>query len=211
MQPFTDLKPWLKNAIRMSIAGLAALAAGFSSSGEVPPVQPNLVIIVCDDLGYADIGKYGAEGYRTPNLDRMADEGVVFRNFHVAQPVCSASRCALLTGCYPNRLGMHLALGPKSKTGISEQEMTLAELLKQQGYATAIFGKWHLGDSPQFMPLRHGFDEYFGLALSADYWPGHPDLITNFPRCWRPRNASIPTCQSGTAPMYSIRRCPLTT
>jgi len=143
--------------------------------------KPNIVIIFTDDQGYADLGKFGAEGYLTPNIDRMADEGAVFRNFHVAQPVCSASRASLLTGCYSNRVGIHLALGPKSKVGISDQETTLAQLLKSQGYATAMLGKWHLGDSPQFIPQRHGFDEYFGLMLSADYWPGHPDLITNMP------------------------------
>jgi len=142
---------------------------------------PNIVIIFTDDQGYADVGKFGAEGFTTPNLDRMADEGAVFRNFHVAQPVCSASRCALMTGCYPNRLGIHGALGPKSKVGLSDREVTLAQVLKARGYATAMFGKWHLGDSPQFMPLRHGFDEYFGESLSVDMWPGHPDLISNLP------------------------------
>jgi arylsulfatase len=148
---------------------------------EAAPLKPNIVIILTDDQGYADVGKFGAEGFATPHLDHMADEGAVFRNFHVAQPVCSASRTAFLTGCYPNRLGIHGALGPHTKVGISDHEVTLAQLLKEQGYATAIFGKWHLGDSPQFMPLRHGFDEYFGLPMSCDYWPGHPDLITNMP------------------------------
>src|SRR5213595_1077078 len=107
---------------------------------------PNIVIIFTDDQGYADVGVFGAKGFQTPNLDRLATQGRIFRNFHVAQPVCSASRTALLTGCYPNRLGIHGALGPRSKVGISSDEMTLAELVKQRGYATAIFGKWHLGD-----------------------------------------------------------------
>ncbi len=142
---------------------------------------PNIVLIFTDDQGYADVGKFGAVGFQTPNLDRMADEGAIFRNFHVAQPVCSASRAAILTGCYPNRIGIHGALGPHSRIGLGADEMTLAQLVKQRGYATAIFGKWHLGDAPQFMPLHHGFDEFFGLPLSVDYWPGHPDLITNFP------------------------------
>jgi len=146
-----------------------------------PKSLPNIVIIFTDDQGYADVGKFGAEGFKTPNLDRMADEGGIFRNFHVAQPVCSASRAALLTGCYPNRIGIHGALGPRSNVGISETEMTLAQLLKQLGYSNGMFGKWHLGDAPGFMPLRHGFDEYFGLPYSADMWPGHPDLITNLP------------------------------
>jgi arylsulfatase A-like enzyme len=132
---------------------------------------PNIVIIFTDDQGYADVGVFGAKGFVTPNLDRLASQGRIFSNFHVVQPVCSASRCGLLTGCYPNRLGIHGALGPRSKVGLSTNEMTLAELVKQRGYATAIFGKWHLGDSPQFLPLRHGFDEYFGLPYSNDMWP----------------------------------------
>ncbi len=142
-----------------------------------PGKLPNIVIIFTDDQGYADVGVFGAKGFRTPNLDRLAAEGRIFRNFHVAQPVCSASRAALLTGCYPNRIGIHGALGPRAKVGISAQEMTLAELVKQQGYATAIFGKWHLGSEPQFLPTRHGFDQYFGLPYSNDMWPLHPDLV----------------------------------
>ena len=138
---------------------------------------PNIIIIFTDDQGYADVGVFGAKGFKTPNLDRLASQGCIFRNFHVAQPVCSASRAALLTGCYPNRIGIHGALGPRSKVGISSEEMTLAELVKQRGYATAIFGKWHLGDFPQFRPLRHGFDYYFGLPYSNDMWPLHPDLV----------------------------------
>src|SRR5882757_7410564 len=109
-----------------------------------------------------------------PNLDRMAAEGARFTSFYVAQPVCSASRASLLTGCYPNRIGIHGALGPSSRVGISSGEMTLAELVKQKGYATAIFGKWHLGHHPPFLPTRHGFDEYFGLPYSNDMWPHHP-------------------------------------
>lgn len=141
------------------------------------PKLPNIVIIFTDDQGYADVGVFGAKGFQTPNLDRLATQGCIFRNFHVAQPVCSASRAGLLTGCYPNRIGIHGALGPRSKVGISAREMTLAELLKQRGYATAIFGKWHLGDSLQFLPLHHGFDEYFGLPYSNDMWPLHPDYL----------------------------------
>ena len=161
--------------------GTLALTVSTGLAAAAQTSRPNIVIVFTDDQGYADVGKFGAEGFTTPNLDRMADEGAVFRNFHVAQPVCSASRCALLTGCYPNRLGIHGALGPRSKVGIGDQEVTLAQLLKSRGYATGMFGKWHLGDSPQFMPLQHGFDEYFGLPYSCDMWPRHPDLITNLP------------------------------
>jgi arylsulfatase A-like enzyme len=136
---------------------------------------PNIVIIFTDDQGYADIGVFGAKGFQTPNLDRLAREGIKFANFHVAQPVCSASRAALLTGCYPNRIGIHGALGPNARHGISDDEMTLAELLKQKGYATGMAGKWHLGRPAQFLPVHHGFDEFFGLPYSNDMWPSHPE------------------------------------
>lgn len=136
--------------------------------------RPNVVIIFTDDQGYADVGVFGAKGFTTPNLDRMAAEGRRFTDFHAAQPVCSASRTGLLTGCYPNRVGIHGALGPGSRVGISDGEMTIAELVKQRGYATAIYGKWHLGDRPQFLPTRHGFDEYLGIPYSNDMWPHHP-------------------------------------
>ncbi|MEX0678640.1 MAG: sulfatase [Pirellulales bacterium] len=139
--------------------------------------SPNVVIIFCDDLGYGDIGPFGAKDYATPNLDRMARDGIRFTRFYVAQAVCSASRAALLTGCYPNRIGIRGALGPQAKVGISGDEMTLAEVVKQRDYATAIFGKWHLGHHPQFLPVRHGFDEYFGLPYSNDMWPYHPGLL----------------------------------
>ncbi len=139
------------------------------------PARPNVVIIFTDDQGYADVGSFGAKGFTTPNLDRMAKEGRRFTDFHAAQAVCSASRAALLTGCYPNRIGIHGALPPGSKIGISDLEVTLAEMAKSRGYATAVYGKWHLGDRPQFLPTRHGFDEYFGLPYSGDMWPHHPE------------------------------------
>lgn len=136
--------------------------------------MPNIVIIFMDDMGYADVCCFGAQGYQTPNIDKLAAEGRKFTNFHVAQPVCSASRTALLTGCYPNRLGMHGALGPSAKHGINADEMTIAELVKQKDYATAAVGKWHLGSLPQFLPVKHGFDEYYGIPYSNDMWPYHP-------------------------------------
>jgi arylsulfatase A-like enzyme len=144
-----------------------------------PP--PNIVLIFCDDLGYADVGCYGAQGYKTPHIDRLARQGIRFTDFYVAQAVCSASRAALLTGCYPNRIGIKGALGPRARVGLSSNEVTLAELLRSRGYATAIYGKWHLGDAPAFLPTRHGFDEYFGLPYSNDMWPHHPTGGTNYP------------------------------
>jgi arylsulfatase A-like enzyme len=135
---------------------------------------PNVVMIYVDDMGYGDTGCYGNKLIRTPNIDKLAADGVRFTDFYVAQAVCSASRTALLTGCYPNRLGILGALNPSSKNGIHDRETTIAQMLKARGYATAIFGKWHLGHHPQFLPTRHGFDEYFGLPYSNDMWPKHP-------------------------------------
>ena len=138
---------------------------------------PNVVIIFADDLGYGDVGCFGNTTIRTPNIDSLAKDGVRFTDFYVAQAVCSASRTALLTGCYPNRVGILGALGPASKNGIHERETTIAEMLKSRGYATAIYGKWHLGHHDQFLPTRHGFDDYFGLPYSNDMWPKHPTAM----------------------------------
>ena len=137
--------------------------------------MPNVVVIFADDLGYGDIGTYGATGYKTPHLDELARTGRRFTSFYAAQAVCSASRAALLTGCYPNRIGIHGALGPKATHGLNSNEVTLAELVKQRGYATAMFGKWHLGHHAKFLPTRHGFDEYYGIPYSNDMWPMHPE------------------------------------
>ena len=136
--------------------------------------SPNVVLIFCDDMGYGDLGCYGSST-PTPNVDGMAREGVRFTDFYVGQAVCTASRAALLTGCYPNRVSLLGALGPKATIGINKDELTLAEMFKSRGYATAIFGKWHLGHLPQFLPTRHGFDEYFGIPYSNDMWPKHPE------------------------------------
>ena len=138
---------------------------------------PNVVIMFMDDMGYADIGAFGAKGYPTPNLDRMAKEGRKFTDFYVTQAVCSASRAGLLTGCYNVRIGILGALGPKSNIGLSPNEVTIAEICKQKDYATGCFGKWHLGHHKKFLPLQHGFDEYFGLPYSNDMWPYHPGVL----------------------------------
>lgn len=151
--------------------------------------SPNVVVIFVDDMGYGDLGSYGAKGYHTPNLDRMAAEGIRLTNFLVPQAVCSASRSALLTGCYPNRIGIWGAFGPSVKVGLNPAEQTIAELLKVKNYATAIFGKWHLGRPRPLLPLQQGFDEYVGLPYSNDMWPvgydGKPappgSNKTNFP------------------------------
>jgi arylsulfatase A len=166
----------MMRTIRFGVSALAALIAAGAPLYAADRL-PNIVIIFTDDQGYADVGCFGARGFATPNLDRLAREGRRFTNFHVAQPVCSASRAALLTGCYPNRIGIHGALGPKSKGGIADGETTIAEILKARGYATGIAGKWHLGHHPRFLPIHHGFDEYLGLPYSNDMWPDHPEAI----------------------------------
>jgi len=142
---------------------------------------PNLVVVFCDDLGYADIGPFGGKLARTPHLDRMAREGRAFTNFHVSQPVCSASRASLLTGCYANRLGIHGALGPNAKIGLNPKETSLASLLKGKGYTTACLGKWHLGNLPQFLPTNQGFDSFYGIPYSGDMWPLHPESPKGYP------------------------------
>ena len=135
---------------------------------------PNIILIFTDDQGYNDVGVFGAEDISTPNLDQMAKDGAKLTNFYAAQAVCSASRAAILTGSYPNRIGIHNALMPNSKKGLNPKETTLAEMLKNKGYTTGIFGKWHLGDAAEFMPTKQGFDEYFGIPYSNDMWPLHP-------------------------------------
>lgn len=135
---------------------------------------PNVVLIMTDDQGWGDISAQG-NGVRTPNLDRLGAEGIRMTSFYATQAVCTSSRAALLTGCYPNRIGLGgNALGPNASIGINAQEQTLAELLKARGYRTGISGKWHLGDKPAFLPPQHGFDESLILPYSNDMWPlGH--------------------------------------
>jgi arylsulfatase A-like enzyme len=164
---FHIIPVWSRLVLGLGVLWAAIAAPGVATAAERPP---NFVIIYCDDLGYADIGPFGAKGYATPNLDRMAKEGLRLTSFEVAAAVCSASRVALLTGCYPQRVGILGALGPAARHGIHDHEVLLPEILKTRGYATAIFGKWHLGHHPQFLPTRHGFDRYFGLPYSNDMW-----------------------------------------
>ena len=154
------------------LAALVAIQTGHAADDS----PPNVVLIFMDDMGYADIGAFGAEGYETPHLDRMAAEGRKFTDFYVTQAVCSASRAGLLTGCYNVRVGILGALGPSAKHGLNADEMTIAEVCKQKGYATACYGKWHLGHHKEFLPMQHGFDDYFGLPYSNDMWPYHPGV-----------------------------------
>lgn len=166
--------PAVRHSARRLIAAVAAclvLLPGVigRTSGAARP--PNIVFVFLDDSGYADTSIYGQREWQTPNIDRLAHEGVRFTNFHVPQSVCSASRAAFLTGSYPNRVGINGALPATSRVGISDDEVLLPQLLKRRGYATALFGKWHLGAAPQFLPTRHGFDEYAGIPYSNDMVP----------------------------------------
>ncbi|MDP6038287.1 MAG: sulfatase, partial [Candidatus Latescibacteria bacterium] len=136
-------------------------------------MQPNIILINCDDLGYGDLGCYGSKINSTPALDKMAEEGIKFTNFYMASPVCSPSRGAMLTGCYPPRIGFgsfegRWVLFPGQPVGLNPEEITIAKLLKTEGYATKIVGKWHCGDQREFLPTRHGFDSYYGIPYSND-------------------------------------------
>jgi len=145
------------------------LAANLSlSAGNIKSKTPNVIIFLTDDQGYQDVGCFGSPLIRTPNLDRMAAEGVRFTNFYSASPVCSPSRAALLTGCYPVRVGVPRVLWPDDKMGLDSKEVTIADMLKTKGYTTACIGKWHLGDRPEFLPDKQGFDSYLGIPYSND-------------------------------------------
>ena len=160
-----------------------ALSASFTFSYAQQPIiannqtddtPPNIVLIHLDDMGYGDLSLTGATGFKTPNIDRLGHEGLFFTHYYSPQAVSSASRAGLITGCYPNRIGFAGALGPNSTIGISDNELTIAQILKQRGYATAAYGKWHLGMQNQFLPTNKGFDEFYGIPYSNDMWPNHP-------------------------------------
>ncbi len=161
----------LKSAISLGVVSLAAIQASAQKSSTFIPATPNIVLILMDDMGYGDIGRTGANQYDTPNLNRLANQGMQFTWYYSPQAVSSASRAGLLTGCYPNRVGISGALMPWAQIGINPSETTIAEMLKTKGYHTSIIGKWHLGHLKEFLPLQNGFDEYYGLPYSNDMWP----------------------------------------
>ena len=167
---------------------LVGPAVSIASSAEsTGPERPNFVLFLCDNLGYGDVGCLGSKLHRTPHIDRLAKEGCTFTSFYVTSGVCTPSRASFMTGCYPRRVNLHVSdtggsvLQPVSPKGLNPEEVTVAEVLKQRGYATAIIGKWHLGDQPAFLPTRQGFDEFFGIPYSDDMtarqgkpWPSLP-------------------------------------
>jgi len=157
--------------------GTGVLAAGRGSRNL--STRPNYIIILCDNLGYGDLGCFGSEKHDTPHIDQLAREGMRLRSFYSSSPVCTPSRASLMTGCYAQRIDMHISdeggwvLRPISRKGLNLNELTIAGILKKQGYATACLGKWHLGDQPEFLPTRHGFDYYLGIPYSEDMVPTH--------------------------------------
>jgi arylsulfatase A-like enzyme len=144
---------------------------------------PNIVLIFTDDQGYGDLSCFGSETINTPNIDALADNGIKFTDFHVSSATCTPSRASLLTGCYPDRVGLPNVLfpdgawGSNPNIGLNPEEETIAELLKQKGYATAMAGKWHLGHREIFLPLQQGFDQYFGIPYSNDMNRGSLALV----------------------------------
>jgi len=168
-----------KPILKPLLCFLCALLFNSSAFAEQKERKPNFVVIFCDDLGYGDVGCFGSKKHRTPNIDAMAKEGVRLTSFYVTSGVCTPSRSSLMTGCYPRRVNMHVdarggwVLFPRGSKGLNPKEITIAEVLKKQGYATGIVGKWHLGDQKRFLPTRQGFDSYFGIPYSNDMGIGN--------------------------------------
>jgi len=173
---------FMKSKLAFSTTILIFVIIGFSFKyQENQSSPPNVVIVYIDDMGFGDLGRTGAIGYETPNFDEMAANGIFFSNYYSPQAVCTASRAGLLMGCYPNRLNFSGAIDHTAKVGINDNEETIAELLKARGYATAAYGKWHLGFQEQFLPTNHGFDEYHGIPYSNDMWNKNPRRSSYFP------------------------------
>lgn len=193
---------------------VAAFVAGLLSWVGIWPVRaderrPNVVLFFVDNLGNGDVGCFGSTLHRTPEIDRLAREGTRFTSFYVASGVCTPSRAALMTGCYPRRVNMHVSasggavLRPLDSKGLNPEEMTIAEVLKGAGYATGIFGKWHLGDQPEFLPTRQGFDTFFGIPYSDDMTKDkQPDLWPELPLMRNERVIEAPVERD-----YLVKRC----
>ncbi len=171
----TDKSINRRNFLKLAGAAAAGVAMHELARGAVwAESKPNFIVIFCDDMGYGDLGCFGSTKHRTPNIDRMAAEGTRFTSFYVTSGVCTPSRSSLMTGCYPRRVSMHKSarnewvLFPVAKKGLHPDEITIADLLKSQGYVTACVGKWHLGDQPEFLPRKQGFDYYYGIPYSND-------------------------------------------
>lgn len=181
------------------------LLASFAPARGADALKPNFIFINIDDLGYADIGPFGSTLNRTPHLDRMAKEGRKLTSFYAA-PVCSPSRASLMTGCYPKRaLPINHVLFPNDAVGLSPSEITIAEVLKPVGYATSIVGKWHLGDQPELLPTRQGFDEWFGLPYSNDMGPIADGVRSDLGKPIPPANPNANPNAKGQPPLPLMR------
>ncbi len=200
--------------MRLAIFLLLVLSAGsISAVGADRP--PNFIIVFCDNLGYGDIEPFGSTLHRTPNLNRMAKEGRKFTHFCVTAGVCTPSRASLMTGCYAQRVRMHLnkrdhhVLRPVSPYGLHPDEVTVAEVLKERGYATAIIGKWHLGDQPEFLPTRQGFDWFLGVPYSDDMtarvWDNDGSRWPPLPLMENERAIEAPVDRTGLTKRYTER------
>src|SRR4051812_12154332 len=187
---------------------LCALAALHAFAAPNAP-RPNIVLIFVDNLGNGDLACFGSKLHRTPHIDRLAAEGTKLTSFYVASGVCTPSRAALMTGCYPLRVDMHVSdkktavLQPVASKGLNPAETTLAEVLHGVGYATACIGKWHLGDQPEFLPTREGFDEFFGIPYSDDMVRDlHPDTWPELPLLRGEKVIEAPTDRD-----FLVKRC----
>lgn len=183
--------------MRSLLAALCGIALLPAAAGQ-PSDQPNFIVLFADDQGWGDLGCYGHPDIRTPHIDRMASEGARLTSFYAA-PFCGPSRAALMTGSYPPRASLAFNHGPRARTGIHPGELTVAELLADAGYATRMIGKWHLGDAPEYLPHRHGFDSWFGIPFSNDMWRYHPVMPVREPEDERMQSARERAAMTGFA------------
>jgi arylsulfatase A len=173
----------MKTRLRSILALLLLAPVAALPAADAPAKRPNIIVIFIDDMGYGDIGPF-SDKHKTPHLDRLAAEGIKLTDFYVSSVACTPSRSSLMTGCYAQRIGMAgPVVFPADKRGLNPSEITLAEMLKSVGYATGCYGKWHLGDQPEFLPTKQGFDEYEGIPYSNDMWSesGKPKDKHNHP------------------------------
>src|ERR1700733_7624130 len=181
------IKLFLKRRLQSYLAIIAVFQA-FTGICTPALKKPNIIFILADDMGYGDIGPFGSVKNRTPNLDRMAREGMKLTSFYAA-PVCTPSRAQILSGCYAKRVSLPDVISPRSRVGLSTNEHSIATLLKSCGYATMAIGKWHVGDDPEFLPTRYGFDHYLGLPYSNDMGGEVPGKDTDK---WKKRVPPLP-------------------
>lgn len=161
----------MKSVALMLLFAGSLIASAFASKSKSDPDKPNIIMVFTDDQGYQDLGSYGSPDIKTPRIDQLAREGMRFTDYYVASSVCTPSRAAFLTGCYPQRVGVRGVYFPNTGNGMNPEHVTIAEVLDSAGYTTAAVGKWHLGDLPKYLPTNQGFDSYYGIPYSNDMFP----------------------------------------